>query len=351
MELIIGRVENCKNSKVLVIHNKILTEKIKELGQKINLKKNIDGIEVEPFGKTHVTVAAQRRLRITITQLIKEGIIKIENKNQVKIFIDLKKWGIAKKELFSKGKGSPLTNEIPENLDKKRGAIRKGPRTYYIDISSKKLYNIARKDKIKCLFNRINEEIIIINSENKEARKITPHSKKRIQIAIPKEILTKKELQTLNSTSWLPIIIQLNLSSFKLETKDFFSVREEKELVEFLNKRGIKIKIKDPSDPYDFLINEDTAIEVHNSIPKYGDLVTRHKVRSGMVRLRILEADFLTKNKSVSRFFVIINKEWERGEYIKELINKVNNKVTVLFTDFKEDWDKVIGEEVINKIK
>ncbi len=351
MELLVGRVEKCKNSRVLVIHNKTLTGRIKEFNQKVNLKKNTNGIEVEPLGKFHVTIAAQRKLRITATQLIKEGIVKIENKNQVKIFVNLKKWGITKKELFSKGKGSPLTSEIPENLVKKRGAIRKGQRTYYLDISSKSLYGIAKNEKIKCLFNRIEDDIVIINSENKEARKMTPHSKKRVQIAIPKEILTKKEIFILNSKSWLPINIQLNLASFKLETKDFFSVKEEKELVEFLNENNVEIKIKDPSDPFDFLIDNKIAIEIHNSAPKYGDLVTRHKVRSGMVRLRILEADFLTKGKEISKFFVVLNREWEKSEYVRELLNKINDKTIVLFTDFKDNWSKNVGEEIIKSIE
>ncbi|MEK6895460.1 MAG: hypothetical protein AABX48_02980 [Nanoarchaeota archaeon] len=351
MELLVGRIENCKNSKVLVIHNKPLTNKAKENNQKVTIKKCENGIEIIPGGSTHTTVAAQRRLRITATKLIDQGIIKIKDKNQVEVFIDLNKWNITKKELFNKGMGSPITDEIPQGMIKKSGAIKKGTRTYYIDISSKSLYELSKKDKIKCLFNRKDKDVIIIKSDNKEARRITPHSKKRIQIAIPKEILNKGEIEKLKSKSWFPVNIQFNLQSFNLETKDFFSIKEEKELVDFLEKKGAKIKIKKPSDPYDFLINDKIAIEIHNSIPKHGDLVTRHKVKPALVRLRILEADFLTKNNEVSNFLVIINEEWSKGEYIKELSNKINKKVNVLFTNFKDNWTEKVGEKIMGIIK
>lgn len=350
MELLIGRIERCKNSKILVIHNKTLTEKTKKFGQKITLKIHPNGIEIIPKGKTHVTIAAQRKLRITITSLVRDKIIKIKNKNKVKIIVDLKKWKIVKKDLFKKGRGNPTTSLIPKNLIKKNAGIRKSGRTYYIDISSKKLFEISKEKNLKCLFNRIKGDIILIKSYNKEARKITPHSNKRIQIAIPKNFLNKKEIASLSSKSWLPIKLQMNLESFDLKIKDFFHIKEEKELVENLIKKGCKLKIKNPSDPYDFLINNKIAVEVHNSIPKYGDLVTRHKVKPALVRLRILEADSLTKNKKINKFFVIINKKWKEGKYIQEVINKKNKNMQVFFTEFENKWYEKTGDEIIKKL-
>jgi len=351
MELIIGRIENCKSSKILVIHNKKLTEKAKEFEQKITLKKHLNGIEIIPKGETHVTIGQNKRFRITITQLIKDKTLPIHNKNQIKIFIDLEKWGINKKELFNKGKGNPLTKIIPKDLIRKKATIKKGLRTYYIDISSKRLYEISKEEKITCLFNRLKEEIIIINSNNKEARRLTPHSKKRVQIAIPKEILTKKEIKKLSSKSWLPINIQINLESFQLKISDFYGNKEEKELVEYLVNEGIKIKIKEPSDPYDILLKDKGyGIEIHNSFPYKKDLATRHRVKPALVRLRILEAIFLIKNKKLNKFFVIINKKWEKGKYIQELINKEDNQVKILFTNFEDKWEEKIGEKILKNI-
>lgn len=350
MECFSGRIENCNNSKILVISNKSLTERVKEFSQKISLKINSKGIEILPGGEIHATIAGQRRLRITITNLINKNMIIIENKNKVKIFVNLKKWEISKNKLFSKGKGSSLSKEIPKDLIKKQAAIKKGLRTYYLDISSKSFYDLAKKSTIKCLFNRNEEGIILIKSDEKEARRITPHSKKRIQIAISKEILTEEEIIFLNSKSWMPINIRLNLSSFGLDIKDFFSVREEKELVKYLTKKGIKIKLKNTADPYDFLIENNVAVEIHNSNPEKEDLVTRHKVKPALVRLRILEANFLIQDEKVDKFFIIINKKWETGKYIQEIINPKDKKIKIIFTDFKDKWDEEVGAKIINSL-
>jgi len=99
-----------------------------------------------------------------------------------------------------------------------------------------------------------------------------------------------------------------------------------------------------------FLPKSKTSIEVHNSYPRYGDLVTRHKIKPRMVRLRILEAEFLTKNKDLKKFFVALSKKWKNGKYMQELINKTNRNVQVLFTDFKDNWYKKIGEWIIKNI-
>ena len=129
---------------------------------------------------------------------------------------------------------------------------------------------------------------------------------------------------------------------------DFYSIKEEKELVKYFSNEGIKIKLKEPSDPYDILIKEKkVGIEIHNSTPKYGDLVTRHKVKPALVRLRILEANFLTKKKELNKFFVIINEKWRQGKYIDELIEKENKNVKILFTNFKDKWEEKIGQEIL----
>jgi hypothetical protein len=344
---LIGRIiTNNKGTKLLVIHSKRLSEEIYRIRNNVSLENFLDGLKIEPGGKIHVTVASKKRLQIAVTTLIKDKKIKIRN-NTIPIYLDENSWKINKKEILAKSVGNPISDIIPGNLVTKRAAIRPNKEKFYLDISSKKLYDISKNNMIKCLFNRIGDSMLIINSENVEARRLTPHSKKRIQISIPKKLLKEKEIEDIKKNGWLPINLKLNLESFGLKISDFYSVKEEHELVEYLIDKKIKIKIKEPADPYDILIKgKGVAIEVHNSIPKYGDLVTRHKIKPGMIRLRILEADFLTKNKELTEFYLIFNEEWKNGRYIQELINKVSKKVKIFFTDFKDKWYEKVGNEI-----
>jgi hypothetical protein len=118
-----------------------------------------------------------------------------------------------------------------------------------------------------------------------------------------------------------------------------------------LIKKGLKIGIKDYRDPYDIFLTESiSCIEVHNSNPNKEDLSTRHKVKPGLVRLRILEADYLVKNNRINNFFVILNRGWENGKYINEITENITKGVYILFTDFNEDWYKKIGEIIIDQI-
>lgn len=348
---LIGRIIiNNKNTKLLVIHSKKLSEEVYKIKNKIYLENFLDGLKIEPGGNIHATIASGKRLQIAITTLIRNKKIKAET-NIIPIYLNESLWKINKKEILKKSVGNPISSIIPSNLVIKRAAIRPNRERFYLDISSKKFHDISKEKIIKCLFNRIDDSIIIINSDDIEARKLTPHSKKRIQISIPEELLKKEEIKKIKNNGWLPINLKLNLESFGLKINDFYSIKEENELVEYLINKKVKIKIKEPSDPYDILIKKkNVAIEVHNSVPKYGDLVTRHKIKPGMVRLRILEADFLTKNKELTKFYLIINEEWKKGKYIQELINKVNKKVKIFFTDFKNEWCEKMGNEIINSL-
>jgi hypothetical protein len=233
----------------------------------------------------------------------------------------------------------------------KRAAIRLNNKKYYLDISSKRLYELAKKQGIKCLFNTNSEEIVIIKSSLPEARKLTPHSKKRIQIAIPKEILSKKQIESIANKRWLPVTVKFNLDSFGLKVFDFYSVTEEKELVKYLSSKGIKIAIKDYREPFDIkLLNKNIAVEVHNSIPAKEDFASRHRIKIGQVRLRILEAYHLIKNKQMDTFFLIINQSWRSNRYISELLDSTNNRVRILYTDFKDSWCDEVGDRIIKVI-
>jgi len=343
-----GRIEKRNTCKLLVIHSKKLSEKLKD---KISLENYGDGLIIKPKGNIHATIAAQKRLQIALTNLIKDKKIRIKEVKEIPIYLNEKEWKIKKEEILAKGVGNPLSNIVPKNLIIKNATIRNNRGRYYLDISSKKLYEISKNKIVKCLFNKTKDSIIIINSNETNARRITPHSKKRVQIAIPKELLKKSEKLKLDEKDWLPIKLKMNLKSFGLNIDDFYSIKEEKELVIYLSNEGIKIKLKEPSDPYDILIKEKkVGIEIHNSTPRYGDLVTRHKVKPALIRLRILEADFLVRKKELNKFFVIINKKWERGKYINELIKKENKNVKILFTNFKNKWEEKIGQEILKNI-
>ena len=349
MLILVGRIiTNNKNTKLLVIHSKELSNRVIGNKNSISIRNYNEGLLISPKGETHVTIAKGKRLQVAITNLMKSGKISLNEKRNVFVYLDEKEWKINKNEILGKSVGSPLSKIIPSDLIAKNAGVRINNGRYYLDISSKKLHDIVKSETVKCLFSRLQDDIIIIKSEEFNARRLTPHSKKRVQIAIPKELLNKNEIAKLNKKKWLPIRLKLNLASFNLIMSDFYSIKEERELVEYMDKKGVKIKIKEPADPYDFLINNNIAVEIHNSIPKYGDLVTRHKVKPALVRLRILEANFLIKTKKVNKFFIIINKKWEEGRYIREVISKDDENIRVFFTDFKGKWYEKIGNKIIN---
>jgi len=347
---LIGRIRETGSVRILNIHSKNIAEEILKIKNKISIKNYKDGILIQPNGEVHATIAQNKRIQISITNIIKSRMIDSRHiKNRmIFVYINPSEWNL--KEIVQKSIHIlPLSKDIPKELMVKKAAIRLNKNRYCLNITSKKFHDILRKEKIKCLFNRNGGEFIIIRSYAPEARKLTPHSKKRIQISIPKKILDKKEIIALNKKRWLPIIIKLNLDSFGLKVSDFYSVKEENELVKYLSKNGIKIAIKDYTDPFDIkVLNKNVAIEVHNSIPDKADFASRHKVRIGQVRLRILEADYLIKNEKLERFFLIINKLWQNNKYINEL--KVSQKVCLLFTDFKSYWFEKIGNKIIEQI-
>ncbi len=342
-----GKIKNCRTTKLLIIHSKKLSEKIIEIGNKINIQNFKEGLILDPKGDTHVTIAADKRLQIAITKLVKKGRIELNNQTVIPIYLDESKWKISKNDILKKSIGDPSSEITPEDLTRKNAALSKRGGKYYLDISSKALYGLVKKNRIKCLLNKNKGEMIIIRSDEINARKLTPHSKKRVQIVIPKKILNKGERNKLEKKAWIPIILKLNLNSFGLEINDFYSIKEEKELVGYLIKNKVKIKVKEPSDPYDILLEENIGIEIHNSIPHPSDLITRHRVKPALVRVRILEADFLVRKGDLNKFFVIINEKWKEGKYIQEVIRKVTKKVIVIFTNFEKGWENDIGDKII----
>jgi len=352
MEKLIGKLKHMKNVRILSIYSKNLAKQIKKGKNQVSIKDFKDGINIRPNGKIHATIAKEKRIQISITNLIKKGIIDSNKtkKTELPVYIDPAEWNL--KDILQKSIGLPITKEIPRNLISKRAAITRKNKQYYIDISLKKLYELTKLYGFRCLLKKDYKDIIIVKSNSLNSRKITAHSKKRIQISIPRKMLNNKEIKALSKSSWLPINIKFNIESFKIKIEDFYSIKEEYELVKYLVRKNLKIKIKDYKDPYDiFIINSNSGIETHNSIPYPNDLSTRHRIKPGQVRLRILEADFLVRHKKVNSFFVILNEKWRDTKYIKELTDSLSKQVFVVFTDFQGDWYKKIGNKIIELIK
>lgn len=348
---LVGKIKRCGGSYVLICYSQNLVKRVIEIGNKVSLELFEDGLILKKQGSMHASIGAKKWLQITVTDLLKEGIIKKENIGKdFPIYLNKDEWNL--EDILKKSIGSPLTKVIPNNLVSKKAALRtNGQQQFFIDVSIKKLYELAKEKPIKCLINRTENDIILVQSDNLEARRLTPHSNRRIQIAIPKYILKQKELESLSKKKWLPIELKLDIESFGLKTEDFYSVREEKEIARYLIEKNIKIKIKNISDPYDiYLPDYYSCIEIHNSTPGYGDLVTRHKIRPAMVRLRILEAISLIKMGKINNFFLVFNEEWSKGKYIRELMENITKKVHVIYTNFKDDWYETVGKEILDKI-
>ncbi|MEK6894874.1 MAG: hypothetical protein AABX10_05440 [Nanoarchaeota archaeon] len=49
--------------------------------------------------------------------------------------------------------------------------------------------------------------------------------------------------------------------------------------------------------------------------------------------------------------FIILNKKWENGKYILEIIKGINEKVKIIFTDYKVEWGKEVTKKIIKHIK
>jgi len=343
-----GTMRDNNVTRVLTIHSKNLAEAITNINREVTLENYNEGVILKPHGNSHATIVKNKRIQIAIKTLVKKGLLnqRLMKEKNIFVYIDKNEWGI--EEFWEKSRGDPMTNVCPDNLVVKRAGIRTNTRgRYFLDISSKKLYELAKNNTIRCLINK-KEDITIIKSNDPAARKLTPHGIRRIQISIPQEALTKEELSKLNINSWLPINLKLNLKSFGLSMTDFYSVKEEKELADFLIKKGMEIKVKDYRDPYDLLLPEKkVAIEVHNSSPSEYDFSTRHKIKPAMIRLRILEAEFFLNKLNLERFIVIINEKWAGGKYIKELTDCIDKKINVIYTDFKEGWCKKIENNLI----
>lgn len=331
---------------VLGIYSKPLAMAVIERHQKVSLTPFADGLLIEPNGPLHVTIAAKKRLQIAATKLLRE-IFDGNVPETIPIYVCMKTWGLS--ELLRHATGSPLTTIFPTGLVAKRAAIKQDRNRFYIDVSSKGLGEVARRSLIRCMLARDGENFIMIKANGPKARKLTSHTKgRRVQISIPKTMLTDEELKLLAKKGWLGgIKLKFALSTFGISDADFYTVKEEKELVNTLTDMGIRVSPKDARSPYDIgMENHNSYIEVHNSTSSHAELKSRHNIRMGQVRLRILEAQYLANNPSVNHAFVVVNESWIKSKHVVDLVSNLNHKTHVLSTDFKDGWAKKIARTI-----
>jgi len=342
-----GRIIKRKCGTVLLrVYSKPLTKRILELGQRITLLRFRDGFTIKPDGSKHVTVVANKGLQIAITRLSRE--YGLEVFKTIPVYIDTDTWKI--EFLLKKAIGIPITHTIPKKLIHRRAAITRKYNKYCLDITFKKLNKLSERITIRCLIKRVGDGFVIVKSNNLNARKLTPHSKRRIQISIPKSMLSKNEINFLSVNSWFKTKVKFDPDSFGLSLADFYTVKEENELVKAMIERGIKVVPKDYRAPYDILLKKSKCcIEVHNSLPVPEDFSSRHRIRPGQVRLRILEAHYNISKYNLKHSFVIINNAWKRSKHISSM-NISNTRVHVIFTDFNSNWAEKTTQKILDVI-
>lgn len=337
-----GRVvRRPKGTIVLEIYSKLLASKVIESGSKISLTRHNDGLLIRPNGSMHATIVAGKRLQISVTRMFREFFKTIPLK--IPIYVGLETWGL--RELLRHASDSPISTSIPSNLIAKRAATRRSRNKFYLDMCSKGMSEVVKRESVRCLLARDGKDFILIKSRDPRARKLTSHTKgRRIQISVPKTLLTNDEVKLLSKKAWLKTWLKFVPSSFNVSFADFYSVKEEKELVDALASIGIEVAPKDRGVPYDiYLPGLESCVEIHNSIPSNDDFGSRHRIRTGQVRLRILEAQHLTAESHIKHAFVVVNELWKKCGFVTDLVSDSNNKVHVLFTNFHNGWAREVA--------
>lgn len=253
-------------------------------GQKVKLELYDAGILIEPDGSQHVAIVAEKRLQIAVTKLFRK-IFDDNIQENISVYVDESKWGLS--ELVRHAVGSPLTSELPEGVLAKQAAIKLSGGKFCIEACFKVLSEMAKKFHIRCLLAGDGRDFVIVRSNSPRARKLTRHSREKVQIAVPKTFLMEEELKLLNKTGWLgEIKLKLVPSSFEISSSDFYTVKEEKELEKALASLGIEALPKNPRSQFDILLeNCKSCVETHNSVPTNVELRIRHRIKAGQVRL------------------------------------------------------------------
>ena len=328
-----------------------LADKVKEADNKIFIFNFKDGFLIKPNGNKHITTPAGKRLQIAVTRLIKTD-LNIQN-SEVPIYVNPEEWNV--KYLLKRPQGSPeikLPIMHKKDLVIKKASLSKNVASknkFNLHFSSKAIFNIAKKNEMRFLINREGNIFTLIKSDKPQSRKLVAHSGNRLQLSIPKFMLNKNDIYKLSRSNWHKVFVRLDLNSFNLNVDDFFFIREEKELVKSLTKRGFDVNIKDAEFPFDILLKNRVAIEIHNSKATNYDLSSKHGLRAAQVRLRIFEGLYNKRKLDLKKVFIILNNEWKKSKHVEQLSEEASSKgIHVLFTSFKNKWSNLIAEEIDN---
>lgn len=335
--------------KILNVYSKPLADKVREAGNKIFMFNFKDGFLIKPNGDKHITIPSGKRLQIAVTKLVKTD-LNIQ-KSEVPIYVNPEEWNI--KYLLKSPQGSPEI-KLPiieeKNLVIKKAALSKNVASknkFNLHFSSKAIFNIAKNNEVRFLINRKDNIFTLIRSDEPQSRKLVAHSGNRLQLSIPKPMLNENDFYKLSKNNWYKVFVRLDLKSFKLNVDDFFFIREEKELVKSLTKRGFEVNIKDVEFPFDILLKNKIAIEIHNSKATKYDLSSKHGLRAAQVRVRIFEGLYNKRKLNLDKVFIILNDEWKKSKHVEQLRREAETKgIHVLFTSFKNNWSYLITKEI-----
>lgn len=335
--------------KILNVYSKPLSEKVIDSDNKISILNFRDGFLIKPGGDKHITVPSGKRLQIAVTKLIKTNMY--TQKTGVPIYVNPEDWNI--KYLLKKPQSSPETKlfSIPKkSLLIKKASLSKNVASknkFNLHFSSKAIFNVAKNNEIRFLINRKDNIFTLIRSDKPQSRKLVAHSRNRLQLSIPKSMLNGNDIYKISKNNWYKVFVRLDLKSFDLKVDDFFFIREEKELVKSLTKRGFEVNAKDNEFPFDILLKNKVAIEVHNSKATKYDLSSKHGLRATQARVRIFEGLYNKRKFNLNKVFIILNNEWKKSKHVKQLSKEAAAKgIHVLFTSFKNNWSNLITKEI-----
>ncbi|MCX6767561.1 MAG: hypothetical protein NTY90_02405 [Candidatus Micrarchaeota archaeon] len=339
-----GRIRKTKwNSLVLVIYSKTLSDRVAELNGQVALERFGDGLLLKPKGDLRATVVVNKRIQISATRMLRSF-----SSSQINVYVDKQMWRI--KEIFLKGTDPVgIIDALPENILIKRAAIVRTRNRYNLDFSFMALAKKLSKKSLKCRIDRCQNTFLINPCHSEKGRRLYAHSGKRLRISLPRAALSEQELDVLSTRGRLPVFVGFDPMDLKISQIDSYTVSEEKELAASLMSKGIRIGLKDIRERGDIILTDyPAAIEIHNSLPNEFSS-SKHSIKAGQVRLRLLEGYYLVKSERFDSYFVVINRNWMKINHIGELVSELRNaRVFTILTGFDNGWSNGASDEILN---
>ena len=146
--------------------------------------------------------------------------------------------------------------------------------------------------------------------------------------------------------------ILLSEKEFNLDISHHFLVKEERELAYELTKRNINIKIPQMGKrEADIILKDSNAqIEITNLNPRKENSKNNPHGEGAHINARFGEGFLRVTKNIIPYYFLVINKNWKKFEWVKETCRLVQPKVITIFTDFQEDWTEKVAKKIESKI-